>query len=89
VSNSLVRLKTLTLDIDRQTTILYEGSMAVSGGLTDDQAVSRAARELGKLSCRKRKAREDERNARLVELEAENAHLRVLLARKSSNSKSR
>jgi hypothetical protein len=63
--------------------------MAVSRGLTDDQAVSRAARELGKLSWRKRKAREDERNARLAELEAEIAQLRLLLAGKSSNSKRR
>jgi hypothetical protein len=37
----------------------------------------------GKLSWRKRKAREDERNARLAELEAENAQLRALLAGKS------
>jgi hypothetical protein len=62
---------------------------AVSRGLTDDQAASRAARELGKLSWRKRKAHEDERNARLAELEAENAELRALLAGKLSNSKSR
>jgi hypothetical protein len=47
-----------------------------------DQAVSRAAQELGKLSWRKRKAREDERKARLAELEAENAQLRALLAAK-------
>jgi hypothetical protein len=57
--------------------------MALSRCLTDDQAVSRAARELGRLSWRKRKAREDERNARLAELEAENAQLRLLLAGKS------
>jgi hypothetical protein len=57
--------------------------MAISRGLTDDQAVSQAAQELGRLSWRKRKAREDERNARLVELEAENAQLRELLAGQS------
>ena len=51
--------------------------------------VSRAARELGKLSWQKRKAREDERNTRLAELESENARLRALLAEKSSQSKSR
>ena len=63
--------------------------MPLGRALSDDQAVSRAARELGKLSWRKRKAREDERNARLAELEAENAQLRALVAGKSSNSKSR
>ena len=63
--------------------------MPLGRALSDDQAVSRAARELGKLSWRKRKAREDERNARLAELEAENAELRALLAGKLSNSKSR
>jgi hypothetical protein len=63
--------------------------MALSRGLTDNQAVNRAAQELGKLSWRKRKAREDGRNARLAQLEAENAQLRALLAGTSSNSKSR
>ena len=63
--------------------------MALSRPLTDEQAVSRAAGELGKLSWQKRKAREDERNARLAELEPENARLRALLAEKSSYSKSR
>ena len=63
--------------------------MPLGRALSDDQAVSRAARELGKLSWQKRKAREDERNARLAELEPENARLRALLAEKSSYSKSR
>jgi cell shape-determining protein MreC len=57
--------------------------------VTYSAAVSLAARELGKLSWQKRKAREDERNARLAELEAENARLRALLGEKSSYSKSR
>jgi hypothetical protein len=56
---------------------------------TDGLAVNLAARELGKLSWQKRKAREDARNARLAELEAENARLRALLGEKSSYSKSR
>ena len=63
--------------------------MPLGRALSDDQAVSRAARELGKLSWQKRKAREDERNARLAELEPENARLRALLVEKSSYSKSR
>jgi cell shape-determining protein MreC len=58
--------------------------------VTDSAAVSLAARELGKLCRQKRKAREDARNeARLAELEAENARLRALLGEKSSYSKSR
>jgi hypothetical protein len=89
MSNSRVRFKALTVNIDRQTAILYDGSMAPSRSLTDGPAVNLAARELGKLSWRKRKAREDERNARLAELEAENVQLRKLLAGAPSNSKSR
>jgi hypothetical protein len=57
--------------------------------VTDSAAVSLAARELGKLSRQKPKAREDACNARLAELEAENARLRALLGEKSSYSKSR
>ena len=63
--------------------------MPLGRALSDDQAVSRAARELGKLSWQKRKAREDARNTRLAELESENARLRALLVEKSSYSKSR
>jgi hypothetical protein len=62
--------------------------MALSRAVTDARGASVAARELGKLSWQKRKAREEERNARLAELEAENARLRALLVEKSSYSKS-
>jgi hypothetical protein len=63
--------------------------MPLGCALSDDQAVSRAARELGKPSWRNRKAREDERTARLAELEAENTQVRALLAANSSNSQNR
>jgi hypothetical protein len=55
----------------------------------DGLAVNLAASELGKLSWRKRKAREDERNARLAALETENARLRALLAEQSDSAKNR
>jgi len=53
--------------------------MAPTSSLKDEQ-VRAAASELGKRSWLKRKAREDARNARLAELEAENARLRARLA---------
>ena len=56
---------------------------------SDDLAASWAAQELGKLSWQKRKAREDERNARLAELETENARLRALLTEQSDSAKPR
>jgi hypothetical protein len=62
--------------------------MAPNRAASDGLAVNLAARELGKLSWQKRKAR-GPRNARLAELEAENARLRALLGEKSSYSKSR
>jgi len=61
--------------------------MPPSRALSDDQAVRRAARELGKISWQKRKAREDACSARVAELEAENAQLRTRLAEQSASDK--
>jgi hypothetical protein len=60
--------------------------MASSPAVTDEQ-IKAVASKLGKRSWLKRKAREDARNARLAELEAENAWLRARVAELSACDK--